>query len=266
MNRLLNCQKVRQVFSVALLILLYNFTAQAAPKLSSVEGVIEHLGDIENGYDIKMQGDKRFFNISNAAAMKEEDLNLMKSSYEKKSRVKLNLKDREVVGVESATPVKPAGKVAALGKPTVGGDAPDFSAKTHAGKDFKLADRKGKWTVLYFYPKAETPGCTKQACAFRDSIKVLTALNANVYGISGDSVKDLAAFHKNHSLTFDLLADPDAKVIEQYGAKVPIIKMAKRWTFIIGPDLKIRHIDEGVDPVKDAANVAKKLKELQAAR
>lgn len=145
----------------------------------------------------------------------------------------------------------------------VGEVAPNVNLKTHEGKDFILANQKGKWTVLYFYPKADTPGCTKQACAFRDNINVLKNLNAEIYGVSADDVADLAAFHKKHGLNFTLLADPDAKVIEAYGAKMPLMKMAKRWTFIIGPDLKVKHVEEGVDPVKDAGNTAKLIAELQ---
>lgn len=145
----------------------------------------------------------------------------------------------------------------------VGEDAPSVRLKTHEGKPFDLANQKGKWTVLYFYPKADTPGCTKQACAFRDNINVLKNLNAEIYGVSADPVSDLAAFHKKHSLNFTLLADPDAVVVEAYGAKMPMMKMAKRWTFIIGPDLKVKHIEEGVDPVKDAGNTAKLIAQLQ---
>ena len=145
-----------------------------------------------------------------------------------------------------------------------GQDAPLFILPNQAGKEFALASRKGAgWTVLYFYPKAETPGCTKQACAFRDSIKLLRALDAEVYGISADTVQDQAAFHDHHQLQFDLLADPEGSVISQYGAKIPVIGLAKRWTFILDPDLKIRSIQKDVDPALDAKRVAEELKNLQ---
>ena len=148
-----------------------------------------------------------------------------------------------------------------------GDTAPLFTLKTQEGSDFALNSRKGRgWTVLYFYPKAETPGCTKQACAFRDSIKSIRVLNAEVYGISADSVDAVAAFHKNHHLNFDLLADPDSKVIEAYGVKMPLLKFAKRWTFLIDPELHIREIETDVDPVKDADHVAAELKRLQTER
>ena len=145
----------------------------------------------------------------------------------------------------------------------VGSLAPSFSAQTQEGKLFNLADRKGQWTVLYFYPKAETPGCTKQACAFRDSVNLIRAQGADIYGISADTVEQQAAFHKNHSLNFTLLADADSKVIELYGSKMPVMKMSKRWTFILDPELKIRDIEKDVDPAKDAERVAKKIQNLK---
>ena len=147
-----------------------------------------------------------------------------------------------------------------------GSPAPSFSAQTQEGKTFNLADRKGQWTVLYFYPKAETPGCTKQACAFRDSINVIREQGADIYGISSDTVEEQAAFAKNHNLNFTLLADPESKIIEKYGSKMPIMKMSKRWTFIIDPELKIRNIEKDVDPAKDAERVAGQIKELKTTK
>ncbi len=141
--------------------------------------------------------------------------------------------------------------------------APLFTLKNQDGKDFELKSRAGQWTVLYFYPKAETPGCTKQACAFRDNIKKIRAQGAEVYGISGDTVEKQAGFHKSQRLNFDLLADPDAKVIEQYGAKMPMVSMSKRWTFIVNPELKVVSIDKDVDPVVDSEKIADQIAELK---
>ncbi|MBC7740767.1 MAG: peroxiredoxin [Bdellovibrionaceae bacterium] len=141
--------------------------------------------------------------------------------------------------------------------------APLFTAQTQDGKSFDLNSRKGKWTVLYFYPKAGTPGCTKQACAFRDSISSIRALGAEVYGISSDTVKEQAGFHKEHHLNFDLLADPDDKIINSYGTKMPMVKLSKRWTFIVDPELRIKNIMKDVDPVLDSERVAKELDALQ---
>ena len=146
----------------------------------------------------------------------------------------------------------------------VGDPAPVFLSTTDQGKNFSLSDRKGQWSVLYFYPKAETPGCTTQACAFRDSINVIRAESADIFGISGDTVADIAAFHKNHNLNFTLLADPDSKIMDLYGSKMMGLKMSKRWTFIIDPDLKIRNIEKDVDPAKDVLRVAQQIHNLKA--
>ena len=150
-------------------------------------------------------------------------------------------------------------------KVSVGQQAPLFTLHAQDGSTIDLASRQGKgWTVLYFYPKAGTPGCTTQACAFRDAIKVIRSENADVFGISTDDVEDLQKFHKEHQLTFTLLSDPDAKVTEAYGVKMPIVTVAKRWTFILDSSLVIRQIDDDVDPAMDAMRVAKELQKLQA--
>lgn len=145
-----------------------------------------------------------------------------------------------------------------------GDKAPRFTAKTHTGEDFDLAAREGQWTVLFFYPRAGTPGCTKQVCAFRDSIEKIRAEGAEVYGISTDDVEAQAKFHAEHRLGFPLLADPQGTVTNAYGAKMPLLTMSRRWTFIIGPELKIRHIDRDVDPAVDAERVAAAIARLKA--
>lgn len=158
----------------------------------------------------------------------------------------------------------PVASVCAAVELKPGDPAPLFTAKTQDGSDFSLESRKGQWTVLFFYPKAGTPGCTKQACAFRDSINVIRAEGAEVYGISTDDVEAQAAFHKEHNLAFPLLADPEGTVTELYGAKMPLITIAKRWTFIIDPTLTIRQVQHDVDPPKDADRVAAEIKRLKA--
>ncbi|HAH05902.1 MAG TPA: peroxiredoxin [Elusimicrobia bacterium] len=144
-----------------------------------------------------------------------------------------------------------------------GDPAPPFTAKTDQGKPFDLKERAGKWTVLYFYPKSGTPGCTKQACAFRDALEPIGKLGAEVFGISKDSVKNQKKFVEKHKLTFTLLADPDGKILSAYGAK-GMLGWAKRWTFILGPDLKVRWVEKDVDPALDAEKVAEALRKLQA--
>jgi len=144
--------------------------------------------------------------------------------------------------------------------------APEFSTQTHEGKEFQLSQRRGQWTVLYFYPKAGTPGCTKQACAFRDNIEKIRAEGAEVFGVSTDSVPALAKFHQKEKLNFNLLSDSKGEISKKYGTKMPLLPMSKRWTFILDPQLKVREIAKDVDPILDSERVAKKIKELKAIR
>ena len=145
----------------------------------------------------------------------------------------------------------------------VGDPAPILKLETDEGASFDLNARKGQWTVLYFYPKADTPGCTKQACAFRDNISQIRKLGAELFGVSADSVEALKKFKKNHNLNFVLLADPGLDAIKAYGTKMPVVNVSKRWTFIIDPDLRICSIEKDVDPVLDAKRVAEMLQQLQ---
>lgn len=152
----------------------------------------------------------------------------------------------------------------ALAASLVGKPAPTFVAKNQDGKEFKLESRKGQgYTVLFFYPKAGTPGCTKQACAFRDSIKVIRKEGAEVYGVSADDVASQKKFHDEHNMTFDLISDVDGKIIQAYDVKMPAITMAKRQTFIIDENLVVRRHFEDVDPALDAKNVAQAIAELK---
>lgn len=144
-----------------------------------------------------------------------------------------------------------------------GDKVPSFSLKNQDGQTINSKDFENKWTVLFFYPKAETPGCTKQACAFRDNSKKIEELGAKIYGISVNTVKDQKKFAEKYKLNFQLLADEDAVVAKLFDVKRPIIDIAKRWTFIIDPDGKIADIGEDVDPVLDSERVISKLKELK---
>lgn len=141
--------------------------------------------------------------------------------------------------------------------------APEFTLNNQDGKAFKLTDRKGSWTILYFYPKADSPGCTEQACAFRDAIRKIEARNAKLFGISTDTEESQKKFHEKNRLSFDLLSDNGAKVVEEYGVKVPVLGVARRTTFIIDPELRIRSIARDVDPAFDAEWSAETLEELQ---
>ncbi|HEY9103212.1 peroxiredoxin [Chitinimonas sp.] len=123
----------------------------------------------------------------------------------------------------------------------IGDQAPAFSLSDQTGKLRNSDEFRGKWLVLYFYPKAGTPGCTEEACSFRDDIVLLRALGAEVVGISTDDVAAIREFGKKHELPFTLLADPDGKVADQYGTllKLAIAKYAKRHSFLIDPSGKI---------------------------
>ena len=149
--------------------------------------------------------------------------------------------------------------------PLIGRDAPLFSLTDQNGKTFKLEERRAKgWTILFFYPKAGTPGCTKQVCAFRDAIKGIQQLNAAVYGISSDSVQAQKRFHSENKLLFSLLSDEKGEVANQFRNRRQGSAMANRRTFIIDPELKVRQVLDRVDPAADPENVIRELKALQA--
>jgi thioredoxin-dependent peroxiredoxin len=131
---------------------------------------------------------------------------------------------------------------------TEGRAAPQFTLSDQDGKSVKLSELKGKTVVLYFYPKDDTPGCTKEACAFRDARSDYEAAGARVLGISPDGVKSHRKFADKYQLPFTLLADPDHKVCEKYGVWKEKSMYGRtymgveRTTIVIGPDGKIRKI------------------------
>jgi peroxiredoxin Q/BCP len=125
----------------------------------------------------------------------------------------------------------------------VGDKAPAFEALDQNGKTVKLADFAGKQAVvLYFYPKDDTPGCTKEACSFRDGFAALQGAGAVILGVSADDVKSKKAFAEKYHLPFSVLADPEKKIIAAYGVKMPVLPIAKRITFVIDKAGVIRHI------------------------
>ncbi|MFW2374022.1 MAG: peroxiredoxin [Gammaproteobacteria bacterium] len=147
---------------------------------------------------------------------------------------------------------------------TIGSIAPDFNLKDQNYQDHKLADYKGQWLVVYFYPKDDTPGCTKEACNFRDDIFKIKALNGVVLGISLDDSKSHEEFAKKYSLPFSLLADTDGKVSETYNAltKFGPIKFSKRHSFIIGPDGIIKKVYRSVDTDRHSQQIIDDLTSL----
>jgi peroxiredoxin Q/BCP len=145
--------------------------------------------------------------------------------------------------------------------------APSFELPDQTGKTHKLGDYRGKWVVLYFYPKDMTPGCTVEACSFRDNEARLTAAGAIVLGVSADSVKRHGKFAQNLGLNFPILADESkevCKAYESYGKKKFMGREydgIKRNTFLIDPSGEIVKIYESVKP---AAHVAEILEDLKA--
>lgn len=150
--------------------------------------------------------------------------------------------------------------------PKVGHAAPNFSLPDQDGKQRQLADYSGKWLVLYFYPKDDTPGCTQEACTFRDDLHLLAALGAEVVGISLDDGSSHASFAKKYHLPFPLLADKNGEVAERYGAllNLGLFKMAKRYTFLINPSGRISKVYEKVETSRHSKEIIDDLKRLLA--
>jgi peroxiredoxin Q/BCP len=133
--------------------------------------------------------------------------------------------------------------------PKAGDSAPLFTGQDQDGREFKLADLIGKKVVLlYFYPKDFTSGCTKEACGLRDRMGELQTNNVAVVGVSHDSVDSHKKFAEEYKLNFTLVADPDGKIIAAYDAKMPVVSLSKRVSFLIGLDGKIVHVTDAMNP------------------
>jgi thioredoxin-dependent peroxiredoxin len=151
--------------------------------------------------------------------------------------------------------------------PKVGQPAPAFKLQDQAGKWHQLSDYKGKWVALYFYPKDDTPGCTTQACSFRDNVFAFNKEGAVILGISVDDVASHKAFAEKHGLPFTILADADKAVTKRYGVLktyMGMMDMARRDTFIIDPQGRIAKHYESVKPDGHSAVVLADIKALKA--
>jgi thioredoxin-dependent peroxiredoxin len=143
----------------------------------------------------------------------------------------------------------------------VGDKAPDFEVRDDRGKTFHLSGLKGKTVILYFYPKADTPGCTKEACEFRDNAKEYEKKNAAVVGVSPDEPSAQAKFKSKYELTFPLLADADHAIAEAYEVWKEKSMYGKKYmgvertTYVIGPDGRIAQVFEKVKPEGHAEQV-----------
>jgi len=142
-----------------------------------------------------------------------------------------------------------------------GDKAPEFTALTNGGGEVSLSDFKGKSVILYFYPRDNTPGCTKEACAFRDEFAAFKKKGAVVLGVSTDSAKSHDKFVEKQKLPFTLLADEDKKIVNAYGVwgEKHFMGMkfmgTNRVTFLIGPDGRIKKIWPKVKPAQHAQEV-----------
>ena len=139
--------------------------------------------------------------------------------------------------------------------------APEFTATTHNGGRVSLAEFRGRNVILYFYPRDDTPGCTKEACSFRDEFAAFKKQGAIVLGVSTDSAKSHARFIEKYKLPFTLLADEDKQIVQAYGAWGPKSFMGRKYlgthriTFLIGPDGRIKRIWPAVKPAEHVSEV-----------
>jgi peroxiredoxin Q/BCP len=151
--------------------------------------------------------------------------------------------------------------------PEAGAAAPKFRLQDQTGKWHALKDYAGKWVVLYFYPKDGTPGCTTQACEFRDNIFAYRELNAVILGVSVDNVESHKTFAEEQNLPFPILADVDKKVTTAYGTLklyMGTLEMARRDTFIIDPQGRVAKHYVSVDPKGHSELVLTDLRQLAA--
>lgn len=149
--------------------------------------------------------------------------------------------------------------------PKVGEAAPDFNLPDQNGVLHSLKEFSGKWLVLYFYPKDDTPGCTQEACAFRDDLHKLTALGAQVVGISVDDGKSHAEFAQKYHLPFPLLADSGKEVATRYGVLMNLgfMKYAKRYTFLIDPQGRVSKVYDKVETSRHSREIIEDLNKLK---
>ncbi len=155
--------------------------------------------------------------------------------------------------------------------PAIGDPAPDVVLDDDSGVTHSLAEQRGRWTVLYFYPKDDTPGCTVEACEFRDTNETIAERGADVWGISPQGATSKRSFREKFGLTFTLLSDPDHAVAAAYGSWVEKQNYGRtywgvaRTTFLVGPDGRIAHVWPKVRPEGHAADVLATLVSAQAA-
>ena len=148
--------------------------------------------------------------------------------------------------------------------PAVGMPAPDFNLPDQNGKMHTLGEYRGKWLVLYFYPKDDTPGCTQEACTFRDDLSEIAALGAQVVGVSVDDTGSHADFARKFHLQFPLLADNTTETADRYGALMNLFlfKFARRYTFLIDPKGNVKKEYLSVETSRHSKQIIDDLKKL----
>jgi thioredoxin-dependent peroxiredoxin len=146
-----------------------------------------------------------------------------------------------------------AGALAGDGLLPVGSPAPDIVGKDGKGAVAKLSAQKGRYAIVFFYPKDDTPGCTKEACGFRDAYDRFGKAGVAIFGVSRDSEASHRAFQDKYALPFALVADPSGEVQRAY--RVPGAVVAKRVSFLVGPDGKVARVWPNVDPAAHATDV-----------
>ena len=145
---------------------------------------------------------------------------------------------------------------------TVGAVAPDVRGTDQNGRSVALHDRKGQPAIVYFYPKDGTPGCTKEACAFRDAFDKFSQRGVTIFGVSRDDEESHKKFREEHNLPFPLVADPDGNVQKAYGVPNKFPGIAERVTFLIAADGRIAKVWPEVDPGVHADEVWKAIEQL----
>jgi peroxiredoxin Q/BCP len=159
-----------------------------------------------------------------------------------------------------------------MNMPAVGDRAPEVALSDDSGTLHRLSDQRGRWTILYFYPRDDTPGCTVEACAFRDANDTIVERGADVWGVSPQGAASKRAFREKFGLPFTLLADEDHQVADAYGAWVEKQNYGKtywgtaRTTFLVDPDGRIARVWPKVRPEGHADEVLAALDEAQAGR
>jgi len=157
------------------------------------------------------------------------------------------------------------GVALAADMPKVGEPAPAFSLPDQTGRTRSLSDFRNKWLVLYFYPKDDTPGCTEQACTFRDDWQKLASMGAEVVGVSVDDTASHLAFAAKYSLPFPLLADTRGEVAARYGSirDFGLVKFARRNTFLIDPRGRVAKVYLSASTSKNSQQVIDDLQQLK---